>query len=150
MAVEYFKGIPILRPMVDYDNQGFWEGAQNHKLMIQRCKDCGTFVHPPRPCCPNCNSFSREWVQSSGKGKIYSWVTVIYDKVGYPGMMCPHSIVLVDIEEGVRLITNVVDMKPEDIYIGMPVEVVFEDMGPDLTLFKFKKSKGAKAKKEKR
>jgi hypothetical protein len=136
--------------MVDYDNQGLWEGAQKHKLMIQRCKDCGTFVHPPRPCCPNCNSFSREWVQSSGKGKIYSWVTVNYDKVGYPGMMCPYSIVLVDIEEGVRLVTNVVDMKPEDIYIGMPVEVVFEDIGPDLTLFKFKKSKGAKAKKEKK
>lgn len=139
MATEYVPMFPVMHPLIDSDNQGYWEGLRRHELLIQRCKNCGKWLHPPRPMCPRCLSTDMEWARSSGKGTIYSWVTVVYDKVGYPGIRVPYSVVLVELEEGIRLVSNVVDMTPEDIYIGMPVEVVFDDVAEDLTLAKFKK-----------
>jgi len=140
MPLEYVEGIPVMRPLVDYDNQGFWDGVKRHELVFQRCGDCGTFVHPPRPMCPNCQSLNKQWALSSGKGHIYSWSTVAYPKAAYPGIKVPYAVVLVEMEEGVRVVSNIVDVEPEDIFIGMPVEVVFDDIDEELTLYKFKKS----------
>ena len=139
MVVEYVPDVPIPRPFVDLDSQGFWDGVKQHKLVIQRCKDCHAFLFPPRPMCPHCLSSDIEWAPVSGKGSIYSWVTITYDKTGLPGMKVPYSVVLVELEEGIRLLSNVVDMKPDEIYIPMPVEVIFEDIAEDLTLYKFKR-----------
>jgi len=122
---------------VGYDNAApFWEGVKRHELVLQRCKDCGKFLHLPRPMCPKCRSLETEWVPSSGKGHIYSWVT--YRKSPHPAFQAPYSVVLVELEEGVRLVSNMTDCTPEEIHIGMPVEVVFEDLAEDLTLPKFK------------
>jgi len=139
MASEYIPTIPLMRPYVDLDNQGFWDGIRQHKLLLQRCRHCGFFLHPPRPMCPRCLSTDKEWVASEGKGAVYSWVTVVDQKTAYPGIKTPYLVVLVELVEGVRIVGNVVGIKPEEIFIGMPVEVVFEDIAQDLTLPKFKK-----------
>jgi uncharacterized OB-fold protein len=119
------------------ENIGFWEGVKEHQLVFQRCKECSTWVHPPRPACPKCRSLEKEWAPSSGKGTVYSFVT--YLESPSPSFKVPYSVVLVELEEGIRLVSNMVDIKPEEIYIGMPVEVVFDDITEELTLPKFRK-----------
>lgn len=137
MSIQYDTEHQVPAPMVMWDNRGFWEGINKHELVFQRCKECGIWLHPPRPVCPNCRSFEREWAHSTGKGIVYSWVT--YLESPYPAFKAPYSVVLVELEEGVRLISNMIDIAPEDISIGMAVEVVFDDIAEGLTLPKFKK-----------
>jgi uncharacterized protein len=139
MTLEYVPGIPVLRPYVDPDNAPFWQAVDRHKFVLQRCADCDIFFQPPRPMCPNCRSMDAlEWVPSSGHGKVYSYVTFTSDRMAYPAMKIPYSVVLVELEEGVRLTANIVDVEPEDVYIGMPVEVTFNNPTDDLTLYQFK------------
>lgn len=137
MSMRYDKEHPVLGPSTHLDNVGFWEGIQRQELVFERCKKCGNWLHPPKPMCPKCHSLEKEWVPSTGKGVVYSWVT--YQESSNPSFKAPYSVVLVEMEEGVRLVSNVVDMKPEDIHIGMPVELVFDEISEDLTLPKFKK-----------
>jgi len=139
MVMEYIPGIPLLRPRVDLDNQGFWEAAKQHKLVFQKCKDCGLLVHRPRPMCPRCNSMEKEWCPSTGEGVVYSWVNFVYANAAYPGIKVPYTVVVVEMAEGVRIISNLYDVKPEEVYVGMPVEVVFDDIADDLTLPKFRR-----------
>lgn len=139
MVMEYISEIPLLRPYVDHDNREFWEGVKQHRLVFQKCRDCGLLVHRPRPMCPRCLSTEKEWVTSEGKGTIYSWVNFVYANAAYPGIKVPYTVVVVQMLEGVRMISNMYDVKPEDVYIGMPVEVVFEQVADDLTLPKFKR-----------
>ena len=79
-----------------------------------------------------------DWVECSGRGEIYSYVNFTTDRMAYPAMKVPYSVVLIELEEGVRLISNMEGMDPEDVEIGLPVEVVFDDIEDDLTLYKFK------------
>lgn len=137
MSMVYDTEHPVPIPPIIWDNMGYWEGINRHELVFQRCKECGTWRHPPRPVCPKCRSFEKEWAPSTGKGAVYSWVT--YQESPHPGFKAPYSVVLLEMEEGVRLVSNMVDIKPEEISIGMPVEVVFEDIAEDLTLPKFRK-----------
>lgn len=137
MSMVYDTEHPVPMPPIIWDNMGYWEGINRHELVFQRCKECGTWRHPPRPVCPKCRSFEKEWAPSTGKGTVYSCVT--YQESPHPGFKAPYSVVLVEMEEGVRLVSNMVDIKPEEISIGMPVEVVFEDIAEGLTLPKFRK-----------
>jgi uncharacterized OB-fold protein len=137
--MEYVPGIPLLRPYIDPDNQGFWEGVKQHRLVFQKCKGCGLFVNRPRPMCPRCLSTEKEWVPSEGKGKVYAAVTFVYANAAYPGIKVPYAVVVVELVEGVRMISNMYDVAPEDVQIGMTVEVVFDDLADDLTLPKFRK-----------
>ncbi len=137
MSMVYDTEHPVPIPPIIWDNMGYWEGINRHELVFQRCKECGTWRHPPRPVCPKCRSFEKEWAPSTGKGTVYSWVT--YQESPHPGFKAPYSVVLLEMEEGVRLVSNMVDIKPEEISIGMPVEVVFEDIAEGLTLPKFRK-----------
>jgi len=81
----------------------------------------------------------REWVPSTGKGVVYSWVNFVYANAAYPGIKVPYTVVVVEMVEGVRIISNLYDVKPEEVHVGMPVEVVFDDIADDLTLPKFKR-----------
>lgn len=78
-----------------------------------------------------------EWVESPGRGEIYSYVNFTTDRMAYPAMKVPYSVVLVELEEGVRLVSNMIDLEPDEVRIGLPVEVAFDDISDDLTLFKF-------------
>ena len=137
MSMIYDGEYPVPMPPILWDNMGFWEGINRHELVFQRCKECGIWLHPPRPVCPNCRSLEKEWAQSTGKGTVYSWVT--YLESPHPSFKAPYSVVLVEMEEGMRLVSNMVDIRPQEISIGMPVEVAFEDIAEGLTLPKFRK-----------
>ncbi len=137
MSIAYDELHPLPMPPILWDNKGFWDGVKKHELVFQRCKQCGTWLHPPRPACPRCRSFEKEWSPAKGKGTVYSWVT--YRKSPHPSFKAPYSVVLVELKEGVRLVSNLVDVNPGEIFIGMPVEVVFDDISDDMTLPKFRK-----------
>lgn len=138
MSIKYDTNHSVPMPTIMWDNEGFWEGIKRGELVFQKCGQCGTWLHPPRPACPKCRSFEKEWVRSSGKGIVYSFVT--YLEPPDPAFKAPFSVVLVELEEGVRLISNMVNAAPEEITIGMPVEVVFDEVTEELTLPKFKKA----------
>ncbi len=120
------------RPALTQDNRFFFDGANEHKLLIQRCTACGTLRHPPRPACANCRSFQWDALEASGRGTIYSFVVNHYPKV--PAFDYPLVVALIELEEGTRLVANVADITPETVAIGMPVMATFVAFDDDLTL----------------
>lgn len=141
MTVEYNPEQKIPHPaqwhVLYRSSTPFWDGVREGKLLLQKCKSCGLFLNPPRPMCPKCQSIEQEWVPSTGKGKVYSWVT--YQESPHPAFKAPYTAVLVELAEGVRIVSNMVDVKPDELQIDMPVEVTFDEVTEDLTLPKFKK-----------
>jgi uncharacterized protein len=127
------------RPEPDDDSHPFWEGCREEKLLLQRCGECNAFRYPPRPVCPHCSAFGVDWVESSGRGRVYSWV-IAHHPV-HPAVVdrVPYNIVLVELDEGPRLVSNLVDTLPDEIEVGQPVEVVFEHVSAELTLPKFRR-----------
>ncbi|RMF85370.1 MAG: Zn-ribbon domain-containing OB-fold protein [Nitrospinota bacterium] len=125
-------------PVVDEESRPYWEACKRHELVIQRCKDCGTFRFYPRALCGECLSGNTEWVRASGKGTVYTF-TVTYQNrgAGFRDEL-PYILAYVELEEGVRMLTNIVDCPPEKVRIGMPVEVTFEDVTEEITLPKFR------------
>ncbi|MCB1740010.1 MAG: Zn-ribbon domain-containing OB-fold protein [Gammaproteobacteria bacterium] len=119
-------------------NGEFYEFCKNHELRFQRCTSCGTWRHMPRESCNACGSLDWRWEQSSGRGQVYSW-TVIHRAL-HPGFAdeVPYAAVIVELEEGVRLVSHVVDVAPDALRIGLPVEVFFERVDESFTLPKFK------------
>lgn len=124
-------------PGVSDDNRFFWEGVKQGKLLIQRCKSCGDLHHPPGPVCPKCHSFDWDTVESSGKGVVYSFVVMHYPEV--PPFDHPNPIGLIELEEGVRLIAQLVGIKPGDVQVGQKVQVEFNTFNDgELTLPQFR------------
>jgi uncharacterized OB-fold protein len=125
-------------PRIDEESKGYWEACQRHELVIQQCTACGALRHYPRALCPACLSSAVEWVRSRGRGTVYTF-TVTYQNQA-PGFRdaLPYVLAYVELDEGVRLLTNIVDCAPDAVRIGLPVEVVFEDATPAVTLPKFK------------
>lgn len=118
----------------------FWEATKDGQLQIHQCEDCGHKMFPPRLYCNNCMSENVEWITVSGKGKIYSYsVAYEYPPARVAGFLSvPYITALVDLEEGVRMVTTIVDCKPEDVAIGLDVEVKFTDIGEGVVLPNFK------------
>ncbi|MGZ4240921.1 MAG: bifunctional MaoC family dehydratase N-terminal/OB-fold nucleic acid binding domain-containing protein [Actinomycetota bacterium] len=125
------------RPSVSQDTAFFWDGAARGELLIQRCVSCGTLRHPPRPGCAACGSLDWDTVRASGRGTVYSFV--IYHHPPIPGFDVPYAVGLIELEEGVRMLTNVVDVPLDEIEIGMPVEVTFVAVDDELTLPMFRR-----------
>lgn len=134
MAGERTSSKPL--PRIDAESKGFWEACQRHELYLQRCRACGTLRYYPRALCA-CLSSDTEWVRSSGRGSVYTY-TVTYQNQS-PGFRdeLPYVLAYVELEEGVRLLTNIVGCVPEQVYIGMPVRVTFEAATAEVTLPKF-------------
>ncbi len=122
------------RPDPTPDTQGYWDGARDHRLVLQRCLACRAYRHDPRPMCPECHSLDFEWAPASGRGTVYSYAIVHQLLHRFWADRVPYNVVLVELEEGIRIISNLVDCPNESIYIGMPVGVVFEDLPPELGL----------------
>lgn len=125
-----------LAPAISPDNEFFFNGLREHKLLIQRCGGCGTLRHPPRPMCPQCRSLAWEAIESSGRGTVYSYVMPHEPK--FPSFDYPYVVVLVDLEEGVRLVSNLTGIDPADVREGMPVEVYYQSFDNDLVLHQFR------------
>lgn len=118
----------------------FYKYCKLHELRFQRCTDCGAWRHLPRPMCGECGSFNYEWARSSGKGKVYSWITVVQALLPAFNDAVPYTVPLVDMEEGVRMVAMIDGVAPEAMHIGMPVEVFFEDATLEITLPRFRKA----------
>ena len=131
---------PRPRPAINRDNAFFWEGVAAGELRIQRCTKCSMLRHPPGPACPECGSLEWDTVTSTGRGTIYSYVIPHYPQV--PSFEYPYVVVLVELEEGVRFVSNVIDVAPEVVEIGMPVEAVFTKVDDELTLPLFRARAG--------
>lgn len=130
---------PIPNP--DLDSKPFWEAAREHRFVLQHCQGCGRYQHYPRILCTHCASTDLEWREASGKGTVYS-VTVVY-RAPSPAFQeeVPYAIALIDLAEGPRMMSNIVDIDPEAVAIGMPVEVVFDDITEYVSLPKFRPAK---------
>lgn len=127
---------PRPRPAITHDNAFFFEGAKAHKLLIQRCAGCGTLRHPPRPACNRCGSYEWDTVEASGRGRVYSFVVNHYPQV--PAFDYPLAVALIELEEGTRLVSNVIGCDPADVHIGMPVQAEFVQFDEELTLPQFR------------
>jgi uncharacterized OB-fold protein len=125
-------------PLPDEASQPFFDGAREHRLMIQKCTSCGAVMWPVKSRCDNCLAASVTWIQARGKGTLYSFV--LMHQVYHPGFAAtvPYNIAQVDLVEGLRMISNVVGCSNENLRIGMPLEVTFEDVSEAVTLPKFK------------
>jgi uncharacterized OB-fold protein len=128
------KPLPRLTP----DNHQYWEGCRERKVMLPWCTHCDRPHWPPGPVCPYCFGEELTWKQASGRGTISSWV-VVY-KAWLPAFEAdiPYNAVQVELEEGVRLTGNVVEARNDELRVGLPVEVVFDDVTPEFTLSRFK------------
>lgn len=126
-------------PQPTLDNHEFYEAAQRGELRFQRCADCGTWRHYPRPVCPECLSTRLSWERASGRGTIYTW-TIVHGPT-LPAFQddLPYNVVDVLTDEGIHFQSQVLDCPPEEIYAGMPVEAVFVPVTEDMTLVKFRR-----------
>ena len=130
-------------PKPDQDSLAYWEGARRHELLLQQCGSCQRFRFYPRSLCPHCFSEKFDWRKSAGLGSVYSF-TVIH-RAPFPAFRekIPYVLALIELNEGVRMMTNIVGCDPNTVEIGMPVEVTFEDVTEEITLPQFKPAKAS-------
>ena len=127
---------PLPRP--NTDTKPFWDGCKQHELRFQRCGDCGHVRWPASIVCPQCYSSDTEWIVASGKGKVYTFA--IFHQVYHPAFAddVPYLTASVELEEGPRLLTNIVGCPPDEVRCDMPVEVAWDDVTEDFSLPKFR------------
>ncbi|MFF3326116.1 bifunctional MaoC family dehydratase N-terminal/OB-fold nucleic acid binding domain-containing protein [Streptomyces sp. NPDC002889] len=111
------------RPVINRDNAGFWDGVAAHRLLIQRCEGCGTLRFPWLPGCVACGSLEWDTVEASGAGTVFSYVVMHHPP--FPAFDPPYAVGLIELAEGVRIVSNVVGVPYDKVRVGMPVEVEF-------------------------
>jgi len=131
-------------PAITDDTRPFWDGCRRHELVIQRCAECGTFRHLPTPVCWRCRGFTHEWVPVSGRGELFTYAVVHRPFLPDLAPHVPYTVVVVALEDapGVRVVSNLIGATPEELRIGLPVEVVFEDVGGEVTVPRFRVRRG--------
>jgi len=131
---EYNKPVPLPGPI----SEPFFEGAKRHELMLMRCSSCGVYRLAERPSCPECWSDDYEWVKGSGRGSIYSYV-IMHQQL-HPAFAddIPYNVAVVELEEGPRMVSNIIGCGNEELHVGQPVEVVFDNITEDCTIPRFR------------
>lgn len=117
---------------------GFWEAAQRRELVIQRCTRCRAWRHYPQAMCPGCQSLDWEWAAVSGRGVIHSYTVAHQAFHAHWADKVPYVVATIELEEGVRVVDDMLDLDPAAVKIGLPVEVVFQDLSDEITLPKFR------------
>ena len=127
-----------LMPTPDADSKPFWEGCRNHTLMFQKCAACGEVRWPPAILCPTCHSQDTQWIESAGRGTIYSYA--VYHQVFHPAFKekLPYVVAIVQLDEGPMLLTNIVGCSHESLECDMKVHVAWDDVSNGFSLPKFK------------
>jgi uncharacterized OB-fold protein len=130
------RPLPLMKGLA----KEFYDWCRQGELRFQRCKQCGSFRHVPREICAECSSFDWEWVRSSGAGTVYTWTVV--ERALHPAFLqaVPYAPVVVEMAEGVRLVSRIIDCPPADLRIGMPVRVEFEAVSEDISLPCFRRT----------
>jgi len=127
-------------PKPDELTAPYWEAATKHQLKIQKCESCGDYQHPPQPACQRCGCSSMHWQEISGKGEVYTFV--IDRRLLIPSFDEPYVVAQINPVEAqrdtVRITANICNCEVEDVYIGMPVEVFYEERGDDISLPQFR------------
>jgi uncharacterized protein len=125
-------------PLPDWDTQPYWDAARGHRLEMPRCADCGRFCFPPRARCPSCLSTDLQWTELTGRGSVYSFTIVCVPMLR--GFEPPYAVAQIELDDqpGLRMIANIVECDPNDIRIGMPVALAFEDVAEDCALPQFR------------
>ena len=119
-------------------SEPFWKGAKEHKLLLKQCQDCGHIDHPPYLYCTGCMGENSEWIEASGKGTLYAFAVNEYG-VPFPFMPdLPYAVALVDLKEGPRMISNIVECDLKELKNGMELEVIFEDVSEEVSLPKWR------------
>ena len=126
---------PLPRPAPE--SRAFWEGAAAHRLLLPRCSSCNRFWFPPSERCPHCLSADFAWVESKGKGRIYSFV--VYTRVYHPAFAddVPYVVAIVELDEGPRLLSNIVGTPSDKIACDVRVRVTFDDVADGVSIPKF-------------
>ena len=126
-------------PQPTPESKPFFDALRERRLLFQRCGDCGCAYYYPRPFCPSCLSNDVEWEEASGRGKVYSFVI---NHRSAPGFEAPYVIAVVELDEGPRMMTNLIGVEPDPelVRCEMPVEIVFDDADEDFTLARFQPS----------
>ena len=134
--MEYTKPLP----RINSDNREFWEGCRNHELRFQKCASCGHIRFPASYVCPKCLRKDFQWIVSAGIGKVYTYA--VYHVAYHQGFLedLPYVVAVVELQEGPRLLTNIVGCSPDEVSCEMPVSVVWEDVTPDISLPLFRPS----------
>lgn len=130
----YKKPLPQPNP----DTKPFWDGCSKHELRFQKCRNCSHVRWPPSIICPMCYTQDTEWIRSGGRGKIYTFV--VYHQAFHKAFEndLPYVTAIIELEEGPRLLSNIVGCRPQDVRCGMPLEVTWEDINEEFSLPKFK------------
>lgn len=131
---EYGKPLPI----IDEEARPYWEAARRRELVLPRCNDCGKFHFYPRNFCPHCKGQSITWEKVSGRGTIYSYTVPRIPILPAYREEVPYVVALVELEEGPRIMANILDCDPEEVSIDAPVEVVFQDVTDEVSLPQFR------------
>ncbi len=131
---EYAKPLPHITP----ESKPFWDACRRHRFVVQRCRDCGTFQYYPRGVCAGCWGEKLERQESTGRGTVYTFtVTHRTQTRGFKDEL-PYVLAYVELDEGVQVLTNIVGCAPDDVRIGMPVVVMFEDANEQVSIPRFR------------
>jgi hypothetical protein len=122
--------IPLPRPTTL--SKPYWEACQQERLTVQRCRDCQSYTFIPQACCGACLGSDLEWVESTGRGTLYSFTTVFRPQ--QPMFEVPYTVVVVELEEGYHMLSNLIGVEPDEVKIGTPLEVAFEKRSDEITL----------------
>ena len=131
------SNLPTNAPPVTNETKEFWDATARGVFLLQRCDDCGVVIWYPRFLCPDCHRTNTSWFEASGKGTVYSY-TVPHRGPGPWREVVPFVVAYVELEEGPRLLTNLVDVEPAAVEVGMAVEVTWDDTGEGRSLYRFR------------
>lgn len=129
--------LPAPAPASNLETEEFWRAAAEGHLLLRKCDDCSSVIWYPRAFCPDCGSLSTSWTEASGDGVVYSF-TVVHRSPGLFEQSVPYVVAYVELAEGPRVLTNVVDCDPSEVQIGQPVRVVFHDTGKGSAVYRFR------------
>jgi hypothetical protein len=129
--------LPTPPPAPNFDTQEFWDATAEGRFLLKRCDDCGVVIWYPRFLCPDCSSTNTSWFEATGKGTVYAF-TVPRRGNGPYREAAPFIVAYVELEEGPRILTNLVDVAPDAVEVGMAVEVVWHDTGEGNALYRFR------------
>jgi uncharacterized protein len=131
--------VPLPSPIANGDSLTYWNAARDRKLLIQRCRACGELHFMPRYLCPACWSDQLEWVESRGVGRVHSYTIIRRAPLASFAELTPYVVALIELDEGPRMVANVLGQDALEVKIGDPVRVLFEDRGDGALLPQFQR-----------
>ena len=128
------------KPVPDWETRVFWEGIRRHEILLQRCADCSAIQHRPRAICATCLSSRVEIFEASGRGTVHTYTVTHQNQAPAFRGSVPYVLAYVDLEEGVRVLTNIIGCEPGEVQIGMDVVVDFEDLDEETAVPRFRRA----------